>query len=150
MDKTLTFEDVFVRSLEASLKIILTVYAGRNRVAHQANLPPNLVVAVARALILVSNASPGRKERHSGPGVNPSHPMKHGMTMPATASSALTALRSLRSKEGLSAAEKELLEAVTGALEVLDQRLSALEGKDSSATAPIGDTPQGETAPLSR
>jgi hypothetical protein len=76
--------------------------------------------------------------------------MKHGMTMPATASSALTALRSLRSKEGLSAAEKELLEAVTGALEVLDQRLSALEGKDNSATAPIGDTPQGEAAPLSR
>jgi hypothetical protein len=56
----------------------------------------------------------------------------------------------LRSKGSLSAVEKELLEGVTAALEALDQRLSALEGQDNSATAPIADTPQGETAPLSR
>lgn len=70
--------------------------------------------------------------------------------MPATASSALSALRSLRGKEGLSAVEKEMLEAVTAALEAFDERLSTVEGKEASATAPIADTPQGETAPLSR
>jgi hypothetical protein len=56
----------------------------------------------------------------------------------------------LRGKEGLSAADKEILEAVTAVLEALDRRLSALEGNEHSASAPIGDTPQGETAPLSR
>ena len=70
--------------------------------------------------------------------------------MPATASSALSALRSLRGKEGLSAAEKELLEAVTAVLEAFDERLSTVEGKEASATAPIADTPQGEPRPLSR
>jgi hypothetical protein len=56
----------------------------------------------------------------------------------------------LRGKEGLSAVEKEMLEAVTAALEAFDERLSTVEGKEASATAPIADTPQGETAPLSR
>jgi hypothetical protein len=58
----------------------------------------------------------------------------------------------LRGKEGLSAAEKELLEAVTAVLEAFDERLSTVEGKESSAsaTAPVADTPQGETASLSR
>jgi hypothetical protein len=76
--------------------------------------------------------------------------MDDGVTMTGPVSSSLTALRSLRGKDGLSPAEKELLEGVTTALEGLDQRLSALEGKESSPTAPISDTPQGETAPLSR
>jgi hypothetical protein len=70
--------------------------------------------------------------------------------MPAKTGSALTALRSLRGKEGLSATEKELLEALTAVAEALDQRLSTIESKEGAATVPVADVPQGESPALAR
>ncbi len=63
---------------------------------------------------------------------------------------ALGRLKKLDAKQDLSAAEKEMIFLFTNAFQALDQRLVALEGTNHATTAPISDTPQGETAPLSR
>jgi hypothetical protein len=63
---------------------------------------------------------------------------------------ALGSLKKLGTKQSLSPAEKELVQLLTNAFRALDQRLVALEGTNQAPTAPIQDTPQGETAPLSR
>jgi hypothetical protein len=67
-----------------------------------------------------------------------------------TLSDALQDLKKLGAKQNLSPAEKDILQHVTKALQAVDARLAALEGEDHSASAPIADTPQGETAPMSR
>jgi hypothetical protein len=70
--------------------------------------------------------------------------------MTKTLSEALKELKTLGAKPNLSPTEKEILRHVAGALQAVDERLVALEGEDHSAHAPISDTPQGETAPMSR
>ncbi len=70
--------------------------------------------------------------------------------MTKTLSEALKGLKTLGAKQDLSPAEKAILKHVTSALEAVDARLTALERGDHSAIAPISDTPQGETAPMSR
>ena len=70
--------------------------------------------------------------------------------MTKTLSEALKGLKALGAKQNFSPAEKDVLQHVTSALEAVDARLAALERGDHSAIAPIRDTPQGETAPLSR
>jgi hypothetical protein len=63
---------------------------------------------------------------------------------------ALNGLKAMAARQGLSPAEKDMLQHVAQALKALEARLAALEGEDHSASAPISDTPQGETAPMSR
>jgi hypothetical protein len=70
--------------------------------------------------------------------------------MAETISAALKGLKSLSAKQNLSPVEKDVLQHVSAALAALDARLAALEGSDHAARAPISDTPQGETAPMSR
>ncbi|MEA2953041.1 MAG: hypothetical protein QOJ96_2561 [Alphaproteobacteria bacterium] len=70
--------------------------------------------------------------------------------MTKTLKEALSDLKKLGAKSNLSPAEKDILQHVNSALQAVDGRLAALEGEDHSASAPISDTPQGETAPMSR
>jgi hypothetical protein len=70
--------------------------------------------------------------------------------MQKTLNEALAGLNKLGAKEGLPATEKEFVRLLTTALQTLDERLVALEGTNQAPSAPIRDTPQGETAPLSR
>ncbi len=70
--------------------------------------------------------------------------------MPQNPNEALNGLKKLGAKPGLSPAEKELIQLLTSSFQALDQRLAALEGMNHATRAPISDTPQGETAPLSR
>ncbi len=70
--------------------------------------------------------------------------------MQQTLNETVSTLKKLGAKQGLSSAEKDLIELLTTTLQALDQRLVALEGINQAPTAPISDTPQGETAPLSR
>jgi hypothetical protein len=70
--------------------------------------------------------------------------------MTKTLHDAVEGLKTLSGKQGLSPVEKDMLQQVTGALSSIEKRLATLEGEDHSASAPISDTPQGETAPLSR
>jgi len=70
--------------------------------------------------------------------------------MQQTLNEALNGLKKLGAKPGLSPAEKELIHLLTNTFQALDRRLVAVEGTNHAPTAPISDTPQGETAPLSR
>lgn len=70
--------------------------------------------------------------------------------MTETWSVALKGLKTLGAKPTISPTEKDILHHLTAALQAVDARLAALEGSDHAASAPISDTPQGETAPMSR
>lgn len=69
--------------------------------------------------------------------------------MKKTLKDALGGLKKVSSSSNLSPTEKDLLNNLAGALENIEHRLDALERADNPARE-IVDTPQGETAPLSR
>jgi len=68
--------------------------------------------------------------------------------MTTTFEDTLNRIKALKARPDGSQWEKDLVRQLVAAMQAIDRRLAKLE--QTSVSAPISDTPQGETAPLSR